>query len=38
MKDGLVIPAGTNIHYNIVGVHINNEQWVNPDEFIPERF
>ncbi|CAG8476924.1 10052_t:CDS:10, partial [Scutellospora calospora] len=35
---GHVIPAGTCIELFIYGIHHSPKNWVNPEEFLPERF
>lgn len=37
-KDGVRIPAGTNINILIDEIHRSEQHYPNPDEFIPERF
>lgn len=34
----VVIKKGTDIRYNVFGVHYNKKQWIRPHEFLPERF
>ncbi len=36
--DGVQIKAGTDILYNIHGLHHHKDHWIEPDKFIPERF
>jgi cytochrome P450 len=36
--DGLTIKEGTNIKYNIKGLHTNPNEWQQPYRFLPERF
>lgn len=36
--DGVKIKAGTDILYNIHGIHHHKDQWIDPHKFIPERF
>lgn len=36
--DGVQILKGTDIRYNIIGVHHHPKQWIDPEAFIPERF
>ena len=34
--DGVKILKDTHIQYNIIGIHHNPEQYIDPEEFIPE--
>ena len=36
--NGHVIPKGTSVMINIMGVHHNEKYWPNSDQYIPERF
>lgn len=36
--DNIDFLKDTIIQYNISGLHYNKTQWINPEEFIPERF
>jgi len=36
--DGVTIKAGTDIVYNIHGLHFNKSQWIEPEKFIPDWF
>jgi len=36
--EGVKIKKGTDILYNIHGLHHNKNQWIDPEKFIPERF
>ena len=35
---GITFLKGTVIRFNIFGLHFNENEWQNPDQFIPERF
>jgi cytochrome P450 len=32
------IPKGQEVRFDLLGAHINQDEWKNPLEFIPERF
>ena len=36
--DGVKLQKGTDIIFNIGALHYDSEQWINPEEFIPDRF
>ena len=36
--DGHVLPKGTNLHLDVIGIHTNPEYWNDPLSFNPDRF